>query len=540
MTPAAATTPDGRRFVLLLGLALVLLGTFPYLYGRYSAGEGEQFMGLVGRGPAGTWGYLMMAGQCRDGHTLVENLMTPEPLPRAYFNPEWWVYGRLCRWTGLSLLQMFHATRVAAVFLFLFALHWLLTVCVPDWRVRRSALLLVVFGSGLGWTVWLANRLAGMSLPQPLDTEGVQVFAYLAAKPHFMLAAACSCAAVAAFVRAQASGGARWFAVTGGIVLLHALMRPYPLPEWAVLCAVFALAAVLREPARWRRILALHAIIPFMMLPAAALYAWLSHSGALGVSGWRTAAQFFAMDALWMGLPFVAAFGWLAWRGARDLSARDYTVLVPSVWLVSALAVNQLHPYFAWGHENAFMVFSAAPVVVLGAGPLRNGFPAWLGGPRRTAAVAVIALLCLPSTVIASAGLFTRLHGEDRPFYYQTNDMAEAMEWLGDHAQPSEVALGDRPVNMFLSGLHGVKTVASHDMLTIRAPEKFREVADFFSPSATVESRRAIAARHGVRYVVVDPGVVGSDANRLAGEMDAQILFQRPNAAVLVLSPPQS
>ncbi|MCC6143758.1 MAG: hypothetical protein IT368_08115, partial [Candidatus Hydrogenedentes bacterium] len=173
-------------FPFLLALAFIAVGSLPYWYGYATAHDDEVFMGFVGRGTPGAQGYLMLAQQVMGDRQLMENKMTNEPLPRTYVNVEFWLYGKFAKYTGLGLMGTFHAWRALTAIAYLCIIYFLAALGLPTVFLRRTALLLIALGSGLGWIIWCINVMTPLDLPLPLDLNGVAISGYLMNKPHFI------------------------------------------------------------------------------------------------------------------------------------------------------------------------------------------------------------------------------------------------------------------------------------------------------------------------------------------------------------------
>jgi hypothetical protein len=141
-------------------------------------------MGLIGRDVPGGNMYLSYVKQAEDGYNLFANRMTPEELPRRYVNVEWWLLGRVARWTSLSTISVFHIGRVISVAFFMLSAYFLISQCLDTAFQRRFALALMVFGSGFGWMVLLAAKVSHFTYPFLFDIDGVSPFGHLINKPH--------------------------------------------------------------------------------------------------------------------------------------------------------------------------------------------------------------------------------------------------------------------------------------------------------------------------------------------------------------------
>lgn len=512
-------------FPLMIAAVLIILGTIPYVYGYRTAPEGEAFMGFVGRGTAGLNGYLMLAHQVEQGHHLIENKATPEPLPRTYFNLEWWCFGMAARLSGLSLIVVFHLDRVLTVLLFVCGVYYLARRCLDTPAQRRYALLLVVLSSGLGWILWLGAKTTGLDLPKSydwpsLDLQGVSAFAYLINQPHFMRAAAASAFMYGFLLAGEETGKWRYFVLGGLAALTHSAIRPYHIPETYLVLALFPALLCLREGKfRVARFLP-YALVGLIHFPAVPYYAYMAFENTLGMSGWQRYSRFLFSTVVWMGLPFLLICCAFVWNGARGLrSARSGTLLLGSWIFVSWLLVNT-YPYFRAAHEAAFIAYAIVPGILAVAGPLpalhrfleERGYAArllsWV--PKREKRLAVLAtvflLLCVPSNVYAFARVFRDLHDPVYPqVYYLDEGTLAGLRWLAANTDPGEVVLASHGVSQFVPRFANNKVVTYHDMLTADYYAKSQQVAQFFQNPDEDGFKLWLVREYGVDYVFLGP-----------------------------------
>lgn len=521
-------------FPAMAGAVLVVAGTLPYLFGYLHACPGKRFTGFVGRGVESSAGYFMFARQAQDGYNLFENKFNPELLPRKYFNLEWWAYGKLSRWTNLSLLTLFHIDRVLTVFLFVFSCYYLCGLAIDSVFGRRVALSLIVFGAGFGWGLWISSKtlgphMAGASydglrgllvhgagLPISRDVAGVTIFGYLINKPHFIRACLCIVLAMAFLLAGERTRKTRYFALSGLCALLYTQIRPYGIPELCASYAVFPALVSLKERRFATRLFRNCALSALLLLPSIALYAYLAHGNVLGMKGWERVSGRFVEYIVWYGLPFVLLI--LDSPGLMRFRFMPKPTLLLLVWLLSAFLFAQSYPYFRSGEETAAWSFWIVSAVLATAGPLRRLWyrvvqpaaanvlsPTLAGSPRfRVAAAALLVAFCGLSNVIVYGRMFSGLSDCSR-VYYMDEDYYAAFDWLDVHANKNEVVLASYSTSAFVPWFSGNKTVTGHDMITADFDEKNAAIQHFYADPGEADSKRRFLAHNAVRYVIVGP-----------------------------------
>ncbi len=529
-------------FPALLVVFFIVVGTLPYLYGYWSEEPNSEYMGIVGRGALHSIGYLMFARQAQEGLNLFENKLTPEPLPRLYFHPEWWLYGKAARWTGLSLAAMWHVHRVIAVAALIFALYYLIARCLRTTYQRRVALSIIVFGAGFGWVPWCLSELHVRLFPLCRDTDGVTIFGYLVNKPHFILAGAFIVLTYALLLEGERTGLRRYFVLSGLCALANLLIRAFAIYE---ICAIYALYPVLLS-FRERRFIwsrfSNYVLAGSMLIPAVIYYLFLIATRTLGDAKLEVQVVSFFQYIVWYGLPFVFLF--LYFQGPAHFHRMKPSSILLSLWILVAFVVAQLHPILRNGEEAAFYSFSFVPAILIVETPLRRMYCAAVRSRYRRArpgnrmtrgrfkllAVCAFVAFCMPSNVIVYGRMFTALHAEPAN-YYIPKDLRAALKWLEENTGRNELALAGPVTCPLIPYYAGNKTFTGHDLLTSNRYEK-DALADRFFVRQDDVFKRDLAARYGVHYVVLGPNETRTNGIAPAEHPWLQPVFTQGAASV--------
>lgn len=536
MRPAVST----REFLfpLIVCAVIIAYGTLPYLYGYARQTPQERFMGFVGRGVSANNSYLMWARQAYDGLNLFENKLTPEPLPRVYFNPEWWVFGKTARWTGLPLLGVFHLYRMASVFALVFALYWIASLCHTTILQRRLVVLTGVFGVGFGWIPWLVSEvyvrffpaiqpfLSAWNLPGahltvhpfvPLrDVQGVTVFGYLTNIPHFMMGTAFITLTYGFLILGEYTGERRHFAWSGVCAVIQTLIRPYALIE--IYC-VYALSLLLTRgngPLDMRRIT--NYATPACILSISVFYyLYLSFTQVLGMAGWERKGGHFFEYILWYGLPFLVLVVYLLLQLLRlqrpfHPQGAAHPMQIVLLWMVVSFLSAQMYPYLVYAEESAALTFFVAPAIVIAGEPLERLYQ-WLtrlfpnrlsGGRNKALLAAVFVLLCAPTCAVVYARFFTALQRYPQDYYLNTNVLA-AMEWLDRNTDHADVVMGDLCTCVFVPRVSGHKTYSGQDMITANYFDKNHGLERFLNSRGDDAFKQQLVRENRVRYLIYGP-----------------------------------
>lgn len=570
--PSLASARGARvslAFPFILAAALVLAGTLPYCYGYWHAGDDAVFMGFVGRGVFGLNGYLMLARQAQEGYHLLENLTTSDPAPRVFFNAEWWLFGKMARWSGLPLIAIFHLWRVASAFLFVFSAWYLLRWCLDTPFQRKFALAWMTLGSGFGWMLLAGSRLIttlapstlafaqdhnisgtvirNLLAPVPADVVGVSVPAYIVNQPHFIRANACAMLMAACLIAAARTSRNRYFWLGGLAGLAHIAIRPYNIPEIYLTLALFPLLLGLREGRLAPNRFTGYVVAGLIMLPMVAYYAWLQKVNAMAAPGpdWRP--DLFVNHVLWLGLPFLVMC--LCLRGLPDVRAARTSSLYLALWFALAFLISQAYPYYRRGQEAAFPAYMTVPAI-LAIGPIRalylalcdsawaKRLPVDVATLRfKRIAAALVVVFCMPSFLVAYVGMFTGLGSRPAPYYVSTA-VYEGLKWLEQNAGKHDTVLSSFEVGQLVPRVAGIKTYQGHHMITSNAAEKYADAERFLGTPGDDEFKRDLVGRRGIKYLFLGPQEARPNPMRPEGHPWLEKRFEKGNVRIYAVRLP--
>ncbi len=152
-------TPYRREWLLALGVAVIatLVMLIPYWLGYAFERPGTEFTGLV-MNPEDSNSYFAKMLQGYEGRWLYTIPFTFEEHAPAFVGGFYLILGHLARGLGVGLVAMWHLSRVAADLLLFLVTFGFIFNFLSGARARWTAFLLAVFGSGLGWVLFLLNQ----------------------------------------------------------------------------------------------------------------------------------------------------------------------------------------------------------------------------------------------------------------------------------------------------------------------------------------------------------------------------------------------
>ena len=530
-------------FIFLVTIVLLGLTAIPYLYGYISTPEGSVYTGLAGRDVPGTYMYFMWEVQSRDGYHLFQDRFTPENHERFYFNAEWWLLGKLLRYSGLPVIAGFHVERCFTSFFAVLFLYYFLTCFFERRFERRCVLLLILFATGLGWLFWLIGQWTGSPIGIKIwDIEGINLFGSLINKPHFVRSIAFVCLGYAFLLKGEEKDKTLYFFLAGLCVVIHGIIRPYNLPIAFLLFSLVPAVIFIKEGRISRRKVKNYSVLILTSLPIVAYYLHLRYF-SIFKDVWRgvelsplSPLEF----AVWLGVPFFIAL--VGFDGFRDLRNRNIPDIFLNLWALCLLAMIYSYPFIPWGMEGAGTCYILAPIL---AG--KTIFQKWTPGLKDTKAdkkrrvrlemflIAIVMILSLPSGGILFSNMITELSKHSRPYYLSQN-LDNAFSWLKHNADDEDIVLCGAPNGYYLPTRANVRAFTAHYNFTIDFEEKNNLVWRFFSKEEKNDFRRKLLQEFDVDYVLY------SSVERHIGAMDPKslpflkVVYQSGNVVVFEVS----
>ena len=493
----------------------LIISSIPYLYGYLSTPPGMKFNGLIGWDVPGTYMYFMWEKQAVEGNTLFADRLTPEKHDPFYFNGEWWLLGRFLRFTGLSLEAGFQVERALTVFFAFFALYYFLTCCFESLFERRAVFIWILLTSGFGWLFYLLQRYAGYSWPiRVWDIEGVNLFGYLANKPHFIRSLALICLSYAFLLKGELKDRRIYFFLAGLVILVQGIIRPYDLPTAFLILASFPLLLAIREGRLSGTRIFYYSVAALTALPILLYYLFLDRNFVLkDVFKGVDFPAFTPLEfVIWLGFPFVMAV--LGFDGLRNFRNWRPARLFLYVWFVIVLMLIYAYPLIPWGMESAGLCYIVSPILA-GLFLFSELLPQWLNGRAahrfssllhlstdslRKAIIIALIVISFPSNIVLMHKIYRDLAQHSRPYYIPTA-VADAFTWLSQHGKLQDVVMSHPDNGYHLPVDAGVKAFVGHGHFTINYPEKVAMLKRFFDAGESEAYRRQLLKEYGITYL---------------------------------------
>jgi hypothetical protein len=499
-------------FVWAIIVAVLVLTSLPYLYGYLSSPPDKQFMGLMLDIP--DHGQYLSWWRGFQDSLLISNRLTPEPNEPIFFNLQWWALAQVSRLTGLDYAPVYQAFRWIAGGSFLWAVYRLIAQFLPEVYQRRTALLLVTLGSGLGWVlVVLKYTLTKGELLFPLDVyiaEG-NSFLCILGYPHFSFAAAFIALTFEFIWRGWKEKQTKYMVIAGVLALLLGWMHAYDLLLIYGITGTFALVMWLKQRA-----------FPWRLFWGGVIVCTLSCSGAIYSvilttvdPLWEEVLAQFANAGVYtpspphliilFGFPLIAAVAtWIGLTWRKQWSEENLFVMG---WFLAGVVLNyiptdfQIHMLNSWQIPMMILVTKGLHNFIAPA--ITNWRPA-MGEKATRWAVVVFVMAVLPTNLYLWAWRFVDLGRHDYP-YYLSRDEILALRWLDENATDDDVILSSEKVGQYVPLFTGSVAFLAHWAQTVDYYDKQERVTDFFDATGDEASRKESLHAFGVDYVFYGP-----------------------------------
>jgi hypothetical protein len=524
-SPRGLVAAGEWRFVVVVAVAAMLVTCIPYGVGAALSTPEREFGGFVYAVDDG-YSYLAKMRQGAEGAWLFHVVFTPEPHPGALLFPFHLMLGRIAAMVAGSdltatMVWVYHLARLVFGFGLVLTLYRFFSSFTGRVTVRRMALLITVFGGGLGWLLvslgareWLGSLPLDFILPEGFT------FLVLFGFPHIALARTLLLWGILFLLRAwevlpqeqpgvasgsSRSAGIRSAAASGAVWLVMGLIVPfYVAVAWAVTGVLWLALAIRRRRLVWRQAW-LAALVGLVSSPAV-VYSTIVFSSHEVYETWFAQNLIGSPHPLHylaaFGVPLVLAIPALgnAWR---DRANATWALLawVIAVPLLVYLPVN-VQRRLAEGVQVPLSLLAA-----LGAYRIRAK------GLLQTSVVNAVLGSLFITYALFVAGYSLQLDGQPSPVYRDREELA-VLDWLGERVEPDDVVLAAYETGNYLPARVGARSFIGLGPETLDFALKEELVERFFDAATDDSWRSWLLEEYGVDYVIRGP------AERRIGQFD--------------------
>jgi len=448
--------------------AVLALTVLPYCIAALAAGPDFVFGGFL-LNPLDGNSYLAKMRQGWEGSWQFHLPFSVEQGDGSYLFLFYIFLGHAARFAGIPLVWMFHLARITATILLCLSLSKFIAQAVQEPASRTWALVLAVFGGGLGW---LAFPFGGFTS----DFWVAEGYPFLSAyaNPHFPLTLAILCWLFTIPEYDRSVG--RIMAVVLASALL-ALISPFGILLAAgILFIRWIWNPGKDRPQTWVPFAAVvGGGIPLLayqyvtILNDPVLQLWNDQNQTPTPPLWDLAIAL--SPAILLALPG-------AWRAIRRKSVLDRTVIA---WAAVSIFLMLLPIEL----QRRLMTGLFIPLSILAVGGIEIITHCSPTRFRRLALATT--LLSVPTMgLVLAAGIFGGLSHD--PSLGITTAEKQAFQWIEKNIPRQSVILASPVLGGFIPGWTGRRVVYGHPFETIRAEEKKELVEAFFQSNGSLDA----------------------------------------------------
>lgn len=507
-------------FAFLIAILTTIILTIPYLLGYGLAKPGTVFTGIV-MNPEDSQTYFAKILQGFDGRWLYSIRFTPEKHEPAFLGAFYLALGHLARWLDISIGAIWHLARIVTdMILFLITFVFVATFLRSS-SARFAAYLLAIFGSGLGWLLFVLNQAYWLgAFPVDFKMPEAHLFFTALTFPHTALGTGLLLVSIWLLARLASSEHRSWlWALLAGFVnLMLAIVYPFLIYLVIVTSGLFWLYLCGRaKRILWR----LTGLLALTLLIPAPLYAYYAYTLEV-----NEVFRFWDMQAITSSPPFphyLVAYGFLfvlALLPALQRRKRPpdgYPVVILWLWLVAAaiLVYAPLNP------QRRFVQGIQVPLAIMATISLFQVVFPWLrktrlfqwlaaqprysvGGLERLLLIALVAFASLSNIYLLADVSLTAAVRQPFPLFREEAEL-KAVEWVRNNADQSDVVLGSHQTGNYVAAHAGNPVIIGHWAETADWDDKLRQTSRFYDLETDDSWRRDFLRQNRVQYVWFGP-----------------------------------
>ncbi len=484
------------RLVLLLGAAIAILSSVPYLYGLAATPPGYSFLGLTHNIDDAAV-YLSWMRQAADGHFFISNLFTNEDQTVLPFNVFFLVLGNVARITCIPLIWTYHVCRIV-LGICLIAAAWKFSRLFLEQQISRLIFVAILgVSSGIGWLVACDPQARSVDLWQPEAITFLSIYL----NPLFLVGQILMIGAFYWLLLAESKGQTRYAVYAGLALLLLGNVHSYDVASVAfVWVGYMILSAFVARKVSLRKV-KLGIIAASIGIPAIAYQFYVYSTNPVYRARANSPAPSAEIYWLFSGYGLIllgALVGMLLCVRDRRRSEFNFPLFLV-VWSIIGFAL----PYVPVAQQRKLVMGLHIPLCILCAYAL--GLLARKGGWIRMLAVVVFVAATVPSNVVflhQDVGLLLR--GDTAPRYapFMSKYELDAMRWLRENTRVEDTVLAPPTFALFVPAMIGHQVYYGHWSETPNYAAKRNEWADLSLALSEGELLSGDLDGLGIRYLV--------------------------------------
>ncbi len=501
---------------LLVAIAAAIMLTFPYILGYAFSSPDVVFSGVI-MNPEDTQSYFAKMLQGYEGHWLYSIPFTPEQHDPAFLGVFYLALGHIARWIGLSMEGVWHAARIVADLILFMVTFGFIATFLEDRQSRWIAYLIAVFGSGLGWLLFIVQQPYWLGF-FPVDFKMPEAHLFFSALtfPHVAIGTALVLISFW-FVFQIGRGHQRsWlFSFLAGFSNL-AIGIAYPFLIYLVVLttALYWLVLIYRE----RRIDWLTTIrLGVSFVIPAPLYLYYAYANQMSDVFRSWADQAVTSSPPWPH--YLIAFGTLLLLALLPFTSRkaspSYKVKMSLLWIWIIAAAILV--YFPINAQRRFVQGVHVPLSILAAGGIvqvllpkiaaSRIYQKILSHPRytdeglkRLLLTLIILFLALSNLYLFTDVSLTAMIRQPYPFFREESEI-EVLDWLRDNTERTSIVLATYESGNYIAARAGNRVFIGHWAETVDWDNKFDQTAHFYDVATGDSWRQDLLNAYKIDYI---------------------------------------
>lgn len=459
---------------ILIAIAILTFSSIPFFIGKATETPEFRFKGTY----FDTEDYavhlsMMQAG--RLGDWAYKLRFTDEEHSSAYIRLFYIVLGHVSSWIGLNVENTYHLARWIFGFI---ALYFIYKVCqriLPAQNQARTAFLLAVFGSGVGWIMlFLGVPLEPIS---PIDFWLIDAYVFFSISlfPSFSFSLALIALALNLLFDYLNTGKKSLILWVSFFAVLSQTTNPI---SFAVVDLTFAGTIFFMWWEKHKIEMAhIHALVwlAIAQLPLL-IYNFLILSHAPVWNQFTTQNQTLSPPFVFYLLgfaPFLLLVPYAVYLAIRE---SNINFLALSLWVFASISLA----YLPVAIQRRFLLGITLPLAILATYGLRHliqKIPFLLSRENLIYFTYILFSSISSIYLILGLSLFLKTLPPER-FY--PRELDDAMTWLNENAPPNEFVLADIATSQLIAQKTGLKVYIGHEMETINFKDKKAEMLAFY------------------------------------------------------------
>ncbi|MFC1687932.1 hypothetical protein ACFL0L_05165 [Patescibacteria group bacterium] len=521
------------RFVGIIVFVIIVVTLAPYLYGFFSTPEGMNYSGIHHLTPGDTNVYLSTISSVKEGENSMLNLYTGEEQTIRYINPLWYSVGLFAKVLDLPALTAFHISRILLAAACIVILYLFISLLTASVRVRKLALCIVVFASGLGALFNPFLHDASNLLERPIDIwvpEGIP-FLSLYHSPHLIASTLLIVLVFGLMALAFRSGRfsyAIWAGVAGALLTWF---HPFNTPTIVFVVGVYLIVAMIMKRKFLGKWVAQYILFGILLIPAV-VYLFAVRELDPTIASWTQQNVLPSPSPVMYLIAFAFLIPFVIYTlfKKKIRSERTYRFLL--VWII----VSTILIYFPVDFQRRMVEGLFIPLGIITAMGIiylwdtytqtRNTFI-----KQSVLGIALVVFLPITNIQILGQDIYIYESKKELPYYIPADEM-EAMQWLHNETASDEIILSGEYMGNFIPAYTLRRVYIGHGPQTLDLERKSKEVNNFYGGRYSDTQIQNLLSQENISYIFTSSSELAYGSVDLSAKEYLALVFSNQSVEI--------